>query len=293
LSDQVIPTVNANQLAERHLGDAIFANVIMLGMAYQAGMVPIGQPAIFRTIELNGIAVDANKQAFSLGRLVIADPTSLGDAPVVEVDETFKQIVERRMEFLNHYQSRRYAGKYENLVLSVRHAEGEGPSAVSEAVARSLFKLMAYKDEYEVARLHVDKTFHDQLAEKFEGDYRVHYHLAPPVLPLRKDYRGRPTKVAFGPWIKPGLKVLAKVKFLRGTPFDPFGYLAERREERALIRWYCDIVEILIANIGKQPEKLVVSMAQAPMDIRGFGPVKETAIADVRARVDLALRKLV
>jgi len=163
---------------------------------------------------------------------------------------------------------------------------------LTEAVARALFKLMAYKDEYEVARLHMQGGFLDALKGEFEGDFSIQYHLAPPFLPSRRDARGRPRKRAFGQWIQMPLALLARLKGLRGTPFDPFGYTAERRAERELITWYDGIIKRLLGGLDAAHLPSLVAIAKAPMDIRGYGPVKDAAIGKVKAEVERLFAEL-
>jgi indolepyruvate ferredoxin oxidoreductase len=152
-------------------------------------------------------------------------------------------------------------------------------------VARSLFKLMAYKDEYEVARLHTQTGLQAKLRQEFDGDFKVNYHLAPPLLPSRKDARGRPLKRQFGPWIEPAFRALARLKFLRGTPFDPFGYTRERRMERNLIAWYETLLTELLRLLHAGSVGSLTEIAALPMEIRGYGPVKEAAVEKVKAKV--------
>jgi indolepyruvate ferredoxin oxidoreductase len=163
---------------------------------------------------------------------------------------------------------------------------------LTEAVARALFKLMAYKDEYEVARLHMQGGFLDALKGEFEGDFSIQYHLAPPFLPSRRDARGRPRKRAFGQWIQMPLALLARLKGLRGTPFDPFGYTAERRAERELITWYDRVIERLLGGLDAAHLPDLIAIAKAPMDIRGYGPVKDAAMGKVKAEVERLFAEL-
>jgi indolepyruvate ferredoxin oxidoreductase len=285
-----LTSFDANRAAEALLGDTVFANVMMLGAAWQLGLVPVSSEALMRAIELNAVAVDQNKRAFAGGRLAAADPnfvTSLFGQSTKE--ETLEQLVQCRADFLAAYQDRAYAARYTAFVDRVRAIENDrlpGSTALTVAVAKSLFKLMAYKDEYEVARLHMETGFLDKLAEEFEGDFTVSYHLAPPLVPSGKDARGRPLKRRFGPWIQPALRILARLKFLRGTAFDVFGYTGERRTERELIGWYQSLVEGLLPRLGAETIEPLVKMASLPMDIRGYGPVKETAARAVKAEIE-------
>jgi indolepyruvate ferredoxin oxidoreductase len=280
-------TIDANALAETLLGDSVYANIIMLGFAWQDGLVPISLPALLRAIELNAVAVERNKQAFAWGRIARADPDFLPEAArVTPTAETLDEAIARRSAFLAQYQNQAYAAHFESRVARVRAAESPfGSEKLAEAVAHSLFKLMAYKDEYEVARLHMETGFLDQLRREFEGDFRVQYHMAPPLIPTGTDARGRPRKRALGQWMQMPLRILARLKFLRGTPFDLFGYTSERRAERELIAWYEQQIDIVLGKL--KPERLpdLVAIARAPMEIRGYGSVKEAAIPKVKAEV--------
>ena len=284
-----LATIDANAAAEALLGDTVYANVMMLGFAWQQGLVPVSLEALLRAMELNGVSVERNKQAFAWGRIASVDPEFVRQAAgrKLEASETLDQVIARRVAFLSDYQDAAYAARYKAKVDRVRAAESAlGSETLTEAVARSLFKLMAYKDEYEVARLHMETGFLDELRREFEGDFKVVYHMAPPFLATQKDARGRPRKRAFGPWLQTPLRILARMKFLRGTAFDPFGHTAERRTERALIGWYEEQIDRIVANLdpGRLPDLLAI--ARAPMDIRGYGPVKEAAIEKVKAEVE-------
>ncbi|MBB4040295.1 indolepyruvate ferredoxin oxidoreductase [Microvirga flocculans] len=288
-------TANANALAETLLGDTVFANVMMLGFAWQQGLVPVSFEALSRAIDLNGVAVERNRQAFAWGRLLSTDPgfvhRAAKDEP--EAPETLDQAIARRTAFLAAYQDASYAARFERTVARVREAEKSlGSEALTEAVARALFKLMAYKDEYEVARLHMESGFLNELRREFEGDFTVNYHLAPPLLPSKRDARGRPKKRAFGPWIQTPMKVLAKLKILRGTPLDIFGYTAERRMERALIGWYERETERILGHLTSERLPTLLAIAKAPLDMRGYGPVKEEAVRRVQAEVERLWQQL-
>jgi indolepyruvate ferredoxin oxidoreductase len=295
IGDDHLATINANALAEQLLGDSVYANIIMLGFAWQQGLLPLSLQALWRAIELNGVAVDRNKQAFAWGRIAAADPDFLlrSESTPTKQTETLDQMVARRVAFLEAYQNRAYAARYEAVVARVRSAESAfGTQALTEAVARALFKLMAYKDEYEVARLHMASGFLDELRREFEGDFSVNYHLAPPLLPAKLDARGRPRKRSFGPWIQRPLKLLARLKVLRGTPLDPFGYTAERRAERGLIGWYEGQIDRLLGKLDAKCLPELLTIARAPLDIRGYGPVKEAAMRKVQAEVAQLAAKL-
>ena len=281
---------DATALAKALFGDSVYANLMVLGQAWQQGLIPLSLAAIERAIALNGVKVEDNRRAFAAGRLVAADPgfqhRVLGGPDAAATPEAgLAEIVARRRAFLTDYQDAAYAEAYTDFVARVEAAEvaltgRAGP--LSEAVARNLFKLMAYKDEYEVARLYTGGSFLAKLEAEFEGKPRLVFHLAPPIFNARTDARGRPVKRRFGPWILPALRLLAKGRRLRGTALDPFGYLAERREERRLIQDYRALVERLLAGLLAGTLPAAVAVAAAADRIRGFGPVKAEAIAAYR-----------
>jgi indolepyruvate ferredoxin oxidoreductase len=283
-----LTSFDANAAAERLLGDSVFANMMMLGFAWQKGLVPVSFEALSRAIDLNGVAEEKNRAAFALGRIQVARPEAL--APVGGSEraepERIDDLVARRAAFLADYQDTAYAARYRSRIERFREAlPADAAEALVPLAARSLFKLMAYKDEYEVARLHTRSGFHEGLAAQFEGDFKVNYHLAPPLLPLGRDARGRPRKRQFGPWMHGAFRVLARLKRLRGTALDPFGHTAERKTERALIDWYDDLLARCGASLTVENGEAWGRILRAPMDIRGFGPVKEQAIAAVKAEV--------
>ena len=229
------------------------------------------------------------QRAFACGRLAVAAADfapSLSGSP--QAEETLDQIIARRAEFLTAYQSARYAQRYLAVVNAVRADEGKrlpGSQQLTQAVARALFKLMAYKDEYEVARLHTDTGLKERLRREFEGDFAIKYHLAPPFLPAGRDARGRPLKRAFGSWIEPAFRALARLKFLRGTPFDPFGHARERRMERNLVGWYESLLTDLRPLLHAETVATMVEIAALPMEIRGYGPVKDAAVEKVMTKI--------
>ena len=280
-----LPCINANELSEKIFGNTVFANVIMLGFAWQNALVPITKEALTRAISMNGTAVEENNRAFAIGRLAASSPGSL-DALTEKTQiekpetETLAQTISNRAEFLSEYQNRRYAQKYLNTIEKLSDKNDE---ALTKAAAHSLFKLMAYKDEYEVARLHT--RFQHQLETQFEDGFQINYHLAPPFLPAQSDARGRPVKKQFGPWMNKPLAALAKLKFLRRTPADVFGYTQERRMERELISWYQQLIETCSNSCDDSNRDTWLKILQAPMDIRGYGPVKEAAAKAVRQQV--------
>jgi len=288
-----VRAIDANALAETLFGDAVFANIVMLGHAWQQGLVPVGLEALHRAITLNGVAVERNRQAFAAGRLAAADPAAFAQMPNAVETESLDAVIARRERFLADYQDEAWARRYRAAVDKVRAAERPfGSEALTLAVARSLFKLMSYKDEYEVARLHMQTGFLDELKQRFEGDFTVNYHFAPPFLGGEKDARGRPLKRRFGQWIQTPLRLLARFKGLRGTAFDPFGYTAERKMERALIGWYEGLVEELLARLTTRGPDALATIAALPMDIRGYGPVKDAAVERVKAAAEQRLNEL-
>ncbi len=279
--------VDATRLAQALCGDAIFANLLMLGHAFQRGRVPVSLAALVRAIELNGVAVAANLRAFHWGRLSAHDPEAVERtaAParpvVVQMPESLPVLVERHARFLADYQNEAYARGYRAFVEKVREAEqrvGRG-QALSKAVAHHLFRLMAYKDEYEVARLHVHPEFRRQLEAQFSGDLKLAFHLAPPLL----DGGEAPRKRRFGGWMVMAFQVLARLKGLRGTPLDPFGYTGERCIERALIAEYRSHVERVLESLSPQTLEHAVAVANVPQHIRGYGHVKRQGIEKARA----------
>ncbi len=282
--DDAVGMVAATDIATALFGDAIAANMFLLGHAWQKGLVPIGLDSIKAAIQLNGAGVDMNRKAFAWGRMSAVDAEAVARAAGLlretPLAETLDAVVGRRSAFLAAYQNTAYAARYRALVETARAAEArvvgaEGGYAM--AVARGAFKLMAYKDEYEVARLHRDASFRRQLADQFEGGYRMKYHLAPPLLSRTDQRTGKPAKMAFGRWIEPAFAVLARMKRLRGTPFDPFGRTAERRMERRLIAEYFDLVERVSCDLGPDTLPVAIELARLPQDIRGFGHVKHAA----------------
>jgi indolepyruvate ferredoxin oxidoreductase len=283
--------VDATAAANALVGNAIGANMFVLGYAYQTGYIPLSAEAIRRAIELNGEAVVMNLAAFDWGRAAAADPSAIEASLHCEGqsksagDESLVALVARRAAFLTSYQNAAYAARYQALVAGVAEAENKRtPNAggLSKAVARYSFKLMAYKDEYEVARLYTDGAFQRQVARAFEGDLRFEFHLAPPLLAKKDPATGEARKMRFGPWMMKAFGVLAALRFLRGTRFDIFGYSAERREERALIADYEALCAELIAGLTPANHETAVALASLPEKIRGYGHVKTRHLAAVR-----------
>jgi len=283
--------LDADALAVGLVGDSLYTNPLMLGYAWQMGRVPLGLPALLRAIELNNVQVENNKLAFEWGRRAAHDlaavQASLKPGQVIEFVKkatSLDDMVAKRVDFLGSYQNAAYAGQYKAFVEKVRAAEAPLNSRqLSEAVARYLFKLMAYKDEYEVARLHTDTAFTDRIKAQFEGDYKLTYHLAPPGIAKTND-KGELVKQPFGPWMFTAFKLLAKCKGLRGTALDPFGKTDERRTERALIGEYRAAIDELLATLNTGNVGLAAQIARLPEDIRGYGHVKERHLAAVRPK---------
>ncbi|MDF3887168.1 indolepyruvate ferredoxin oxidoreductase family protein [Cupriavidus basilensis] len=281
---------DAEQVATQLLGQSIYSNLMLLGYAWQKGRVPLSREALMRAIELNAVQVDNNKAAFEWGRHCAHDlakvPVRSADAQVVQFvrKPSLGDFIDKRAEFLVSYQNRAYAAQYEDFVARVQAVESRlGSSKVTEAVARYLFKLMAYKDEYEVARLHTDPAFIGKVAAMFEGDFKLVHHLAPPMM-ARKNEKGELVKRPFGPWMRTAFRVMAQLKGLRGTPFDAFGYTGERKVERALIGEYRKSIEALLPTLSQQNLDLALEIARLPEDIRGYGHVKARNLVAVRAR---------
>jgi indolepyruvate ferredoxin oxidoreductase len=277
--------VDATGLAVALFGNSIAANMFMLGYAQQKGGVPLSSAAIEKAIALNGEAVPMNTEAFRWGRRAAHDQKAV-EALVAEsrkptetrmLSGTLTEMVDRRAAFLTAYQNEAYARRYRAAVARIQKAELErtpGKTALTDAVARYFFKLMAYKDEYEVARLYTDGSFLKQLKAEFDGDVKLEFHLAPPLLG-KKDAQGNPAKTAFGPWMLKAFEILAKLKGLRGTRLDVFGYSAERKMERLLIGEYEGMIDYVAARLNTDNHAIAVALASVPEKIRGYGHVKE------------------
>jgi indolepyruvate ferredoxin oxidoreductase len=294
--------VEASRIATALLGQSIGANMFLVGYAYQLGALPLSAAAIEQALELNGEAVAMNVAAFRWGRRAAADlkaveakaPRPETIDPARKLSQSFDEVVERRVAFLTDYQDAAYAGRYRSLVeraRAIETAKAPGKSGLADAAARYLFKLMAYKDEYEVARLYTDPSFERQVRNDIGGErLRYQVHLAPPLLARRDKITGVPRKMTFGPWIFPVFRMLAKFKFLRGTVFDPFGHTAERKIERSLVREYEALLEEIFAKLTPENHHLAVGLAAIPDKIRGFGHVKlrhlKTAKADESALLE-------
>jgi len=290
LGGQGLETIEATRIATSLMGDSIAANPIMLGFAWQKGLIPLSREAILRAIELNAVSVEANKRAFAWGRRAAHDPQGVMAlvAPkrveAMPVAQTLPEIVERRVAFLTKYQNAAYARRYRDQVARVTEVERAlvGGDVLARVVAQNLFKLMAYKDEYEVARLYTDGAFATKLADRFEGNVRVKIHLAPPLFARRDPVTGHLTKRAYGSWVLTAFKLLASLRGLRGTSFDPFGHTKERMMERQLIEDYMRSMAELTATLSPANHEIAVAIARLPERIKGFGHIKDANIATVK-----------
>ena len=300
IGEKQLDIIDATGIASALMGDSIATNAFMLGFAFQKGAIPLSLEAILRAIEINGAAIEMNKQAFTWGRLAAHDIARVRSVTQFRVraapaTRTLDEAIAYRAQFLSEYQNQAYADRYLSTVTKVRNAEAlasPDSSELTEAVAKNLFKLMAYKDEYEVARLYTDRTFASKLGEKFEGDVRLKFHLAAPLLARRDKLTGHLQKKEYGGWIIPIFRLLARLKFLRGTAFDPFGYTAERKTERKLIDDYLAMIEQHTAAPKREQLPILARLARIPELIRGYGHIKEQSISKslaekARLEVDL------
>ncbi|MFK7885246.1 MAG: indolepyruvate ferredoxin oxidoreductase family protein [Gammaproteobacteria bacterium] len=282
--------IQASAIATRLLGDSIASNLFLVGFAWQEGLIPLSQSSIFKAIELNGVKVEWNQQAFEWGRraahnldavLAIVDGGKADSAEVLSNDD----FIARRVEDLTAYQNEAYAQRYQSLVDQVRQAEARsapGMTGLSEAVARYAYKLMAYKDEYEVARLYSDPEFKRKLNNQFEGDFKLQFNLSPPAIAPKDKVTGLPRKMTFGAWIMPAFGLLAKMRFLRGTALDFFGRTDERKMERQLIVNYEKTIGMLLETLSNDNHALAIQIASIPEHIRGYGHVKEQHVEQAK-----------
>jgi len=308
LDNRIATTVNANQIdsfnataiATRLLGDSIASNLFMLGYAYQQGLIPVSARAIEAAIELNAVAVDMNKNAFVWGRRAARDmPAVLAliSGGNNAGDTARPQTLDEQIEFftteLAAYHNNRYAKRYRDFVgrVGVAGQQHAGSDALTLAVAKNLYKLMAIKDEYEVARLFTDGSFETRIREQFEGDYRLLFHLAPPLLARRDGQTGQLKKRDFGGWMMTAMRLLAKFKFLRGSALDVFGYTAERRAERELLSEYQSMIESLLPALTAHNMQLAIELAELPDQVRGYGHVKEQSIGQYRQQWQQLLQR--
>jgi indolepyruvate ferredoxin oxidoreductase len=305
-----VALVDANRFALALMGDAIYTNPFVLGYAWQKGWVPLRHESLTRAIELNAVQVEKNLAAFEWGRRAAHDLAAVKrladahhgvqEAPgskviALHTPKALDTLIEKRLEYLVKYQNAAYASRYGRLVAEVRAKEaslglGDGQYALTEAVARNLHKLMAYKDEYEVARLYADPAFLDKVRASFEGDWKVKVHLAPPSL-SKKDSHGHLVKKQYGPWMMPAMRVLARLKFLRGSALDPFGRTEERQMERALIGEYEALVRELMSGLTTQKLALAVELASLPDSMRGYGHVKENNVKAAKIKWNALLTR--
>ncbi len=286
IGERKLDIIDATGIASALMGDSIATNAFMLGFAFQKGAIPLSLEAILRAIEINGAAVEMNKQAFSWGRLAAYDLARVrsvtqfrarASAPARSLDDA----IAHRAAFLVAYQNKSYADRYLAMVSAARKAEAAAApesSELTEAVAKNLFKLMAYKDEYEVARLYTDGSFADKLKTQFDGDVQIKFHLAPPLFARRDKITGRPRKSEYGGWTMHLFRLLARFKFLRGSAFDPFGYAAERKAERRLIAEYEGMLGQRMAALQSRDLPTLVKLARIPEVIRGYGYIKDESI---------------
>ena len=307
-----VSAFNADALATVMMGDSIYTNPIMLGYAWQKGWVPLQKTSLMRAIELNAVAVDNNKTAFEWGcraahtwaevELLLQASNNAMSVIDFKKRDSLEDVISKRVEFLTAYQNTAYAAKYFDFVEKIRSEEsslktiGDSKSMnLTEAVAKNLFKLMAYKDEYEVARLHSDGAFEKKVADMFEGDYKLNYHLAPPLIAKKND-KGELQKQQFGSWMLTSFKLLAKFKGLRGTTFDIFGKTAERRMERALVADYRKSMEAVMLKLTAENAQTLLptalDIARIPDGIKGFGHVKERNVAAARLKWDAVMKQV-
>jgi len=291
VGDENTDLINASRIATKLLGDSIASNMFMVGLAWQKGLIPLSLESLYRAIELNGVAVSWNQQSFEWGRQTASNPAlvekiAFGEQTAsLPVQQNTEQLVVRYAGDLKTYQNKAYAKRYQVLVGRVSDAEktrAHGMQGLKDAVARYAYKLMAYKDEYEVGRLYSDPEFRRKLDEQFEGDFKLEFNLAPPMLARIDKKTGKPGKMQFGSWVLPVFGILAKLKFLRGTKLDVFGYTDERREERALIEEYFTLMDEIIGSLSVENHALAVELASLPEKIRGFGHIKQTHLEDYR-----------
>lgn len=292
-----LAVVEANVIMERLLGHSVYANVFMLGHAWQQGIVPVSQQALLRAIEINGVNIEENKTAFAWGRLCANDRDAViaeaGLSAPQEKTQSLAALIAHRAALLVDYQDKAYSERFSAFMKKVEQADiGLGDAKpFSELVARNLYKLMAVKDEYEVARLYSDGEFMRKLNAQFEGDYSLSFHLAPPLLNAGVDAEGRPRKRRFGPSTMRLFALLAKARRLRGTWLDPFARLSERKEEQQLLRDYCAMIEAVLAKLSEGNYMSALVLADLPDQVRGYGPVKSQSIAAYYQRCDELMHK--
>ncbi|MCF6304963.1 MAG: indolepyruvate ferredoxin oxidoreductase family protein [Rhodobacteraceae bacterium] len=284
LGEDALAMLDATALAEKYLGDGIYSNVLMLGAAWQAGLVPLSLEALQKAVELNGAGVAGNLKALEIGRWAVAFPEQTVEKRAVEKATTLETVLATRVEHLTKYQNKKLAKKYKSRVLAI-----EDPD-LAMAVAKGYHKLLGYKDEYEVARLHRE-TLQSAVDAHFDSLRQIRFHMAPPLF-SRKDSNGHLIKKEFGPWMMKAFGLLAPMKALRGTMFDPFGHTGERKMERALIKQYEADLEIITASLTPQNRDAVIALAELPLKIRGFGHVKQAAVAQAEKQREALLAEI-
>jgi len=276
--------IDATELATQVLGDSIASNLFMVGYAYQKGLLPLTAKSILAAIEVNGVAIDFNKQAFAWGRAAAHDEQSVLTRAGTrspndkETPEILDDKILRLKDHLTSYQDAAYSKRFANLVQKVRDTEmakAPGHEEMTEAVADSYHKLLAFKDEYEVARLYADKSFREKLTKQFDGNLRLNFHLAPPLISTMNPFSGEPEKGTYGPWMMLAFRFLASMKGLRGSVFDPFRWTGERRLCLQLIKDFESTIDEILETLTKDNHDNAVAIAALPQSIRGFGPVKE------------------
>ncbi len=299
-SDSTVYMVDATSIATTLLGNTIGANMFLVGYASQNGLLPLSSESLLGAIKLNGTAVPFNIKAFNLGRLYAHNPDSLThylpQSSEVGEPQTLKQVKNRGELLLTAYQNGAYAQRFTALVEKVRAAEdalNPGSEALAATVARSMHKLMAYKDEYEVARLYSSPAFMEKIQNQFEGDYTLRFNLAPPLISSKDPATGLLRKKEFGPWILPAFKLLAKLKVLRGTPLDIFGYSAERKLERQLVDDYEQLINQVCEELTPLNSSLAVQLAALPQEIKGYGHVKEAKAVEIKGQMATLLRSFI
>ncbi|MGB3867006.1 MAG: indolepyruvate ferredoxin oxidoreductase family protein [Xanthobacteraceae bacterium] len=300
VGEKGVDFVQATRIATAIMGDSISTNLLLLGYVFQKGLLPLSFEAIDRAIELNGSAVEANRRAFAWGRLAAHDPAAIekavaGRATPEAREMSLPERIKFNADILTRYQDAAYARKYADIVSRVQAAEASrapGLRGLTDAAVRGLFKLMAYKDEYEVARLYTDGDFRAKLERQFEGEFKLQFYLAPPILAKKDPVTGHLRKRAYGPWVFSVFKLLARLRGLRGTAFDIFGYTAERRMERELVTDYIALIDDLTARLSPRNHSLAVELLRLPESIRGFGHVKEKSVRAARERKSALLAAL-
>jgi indolepyruvate ferredoxin oxidoreductase len=280
-----VDMLDATTLATALMGDAIAANLFLLGLAWQRGLVPLRLESLLQAIRLNGTAVAANIAAFAWGRAAAMDLAGVARQAGVALERpappTLDEMLATRVAHLRDYQGRGLARRYARRVAQVRAVEEQmfsGGTVLTEAVVRGLHRLMAVKDEYEVARLYTAPAFRASLQQQFEGPTKLRFHLAPPILARRDRHTGEVLKQDFGPWMMQVFRVLAPLRVLRGTWLDPFGRMAERRLERQVLAQYQEAIDVILQNLSPATLETSVALASFPDGISGYGRVKERTL---------------